>query len=102
MILIKKKSPSFPLDKGEGTTSLKIRVLRQRIIENFIVDFYISSHKLVIEIDGESHYEDWAQEYDEQRTDILEWLGLKVLRYTNHEVMNNFDWVCEDILYKLR
>jgi very-short-patch-repair endonuclease len=76
--------------------------LRQRPIDNFIVDFYVPKYKLVIEIDWDSHYEDWVQEYDQERTAILEWLWLKVLRYTNYEVMNNFEWVCEDILRKLK
>ena len=45
------KTPSIPLDKGEETPSLKVRVLRQRPIDNFIVDFYVPKYKLVIEID---------------------------------------------------
>ena len=48
------------------------KVYRQRIINNFIVDFYIPDFKLVIEIDGESHFTENALDYDEDRTKILE------------------------------
>lgn len=75
-----------------------IRILRQRPIDNFIVDFYIPKLKLVIEIDWESHFDDQWKAYDVERTHILEWLWLKVIRFTNEEVMKNFDGVCESIL----
>ena len=48
------------------------KVYRQRIINNFIVDFYIPDFKLVIEIDGESHFTENALDYDTDRTKILE------------------------------
>lgn len=70
------------------------RFLRQRVIDNFIVDFYCSELSLVIELDGDSHYEDWAPEYDAERTEILEWYGLRVIRFTNNEVYHNFEGVC--------
>lgn len=74
------------------------RFLRQRVIDNFIVDFYCSELSLVIELDGDSHYEDWAQEYDEERTEILEWYGLTIIRFTNDEAYHNFEGVCEKII----
>lgn len=75
----------------------RYKFLRQRVIDNYIVDFYCSELNLVIELDGDSHYEDWAQEYDEERTSILEWYGLKVIRFTNYEVYDSFEWVCDRI-----
>lgn len=88
-----------PLNKGGETALLSggIRVLKQKPIQNFIVDFYIPKLKLVIEIDWESHFEGNAVVYDEERTVILEWLWLKVIRFTNKEVMENFEWVCREI-----
>ena len=83
-------------------TSAKLRVYRQRPIDNFIADFYIPKHLLVIEINWESHYEDGASEYDKERTDILEWYWLKIVRFTNKEVMNEFEWVCEEIWKHLK
>lgn len=75
----------------------KHKFLRQRVIDNYIVDFYCSELSLVIELDGDSHYEDGAQEYDAERTEVLEWYELKVIRFTNEEVYNNFEGVCEYI-----
>ena len=49
--------------------------------------------KLVIEIDGDSHYRENAQEYDSQRTEILQGYGLKVIRFTNQEVLHNLEGV---------
>lgn len=65
------------------------RVYRQRPIENFIVDFYCPKLKLVIEIDGETHYTENAQEYDRERTRVLQGYGLKVIRFKNDDVLNN-------------
>ena len=77
--------------------TLKIRFLRQRPIDNFIVDFYCAKLKLVIEIDGETHFTNEAKIYDAQRTLILQGYELKVIRFTNEEVFKNFEGVCEYI-----
>ena len=73
------------------------RVFRQRPIDQYIVDFYIPKYKLVIEIDGDTHYERKVIIYDEQRTKILQKYNLRVIRFTNEDVLNNFDSVCESI-----
>jgi very-short-patch-repair endonuclease len=69
------------------------RVYRQRPIDNFIVDFYCPKLKLVIEIDGESHASKNAQDYDKERTQILQSYGLKVIRFKNDDVLSNFTGV---------
>jgi very-short-patch-repair endonuclease len=74
------------------------RVLRQRPIDYFIVDFYCAALQLVIEVDGEVHESTEAQGYDGERTNILAGYGLKVLRVTNAAVMGDFDRVCQRIL----
>ena len=74
-----------------------IKVYKQRIIGEYIVDFYCASAKLVIEIDGSQHYEDTGKAYDTQRTAYLESLGLKVIRYSNRDINSSFDAVCEHI-----
>jgi very-short-patch-repair endonuclease len=51
----------------------------------------------VIEIDGENHFTDDGKVYDEERTRVLEWLWISVLRFTNEEVMSDFESVCEKI-----
>ncbi len=75
-------------------SNTKFRIYKQRPIQNFIVDFYVPKFKLIIEIDWESHFDNQGIVYDEERTQILEWFWLKVLRFTNKEIMKNFDWVC--------
>jgi len=74
--------------------TFKYRVLRQRPIDNYVVDFYCAQLKLVIEIDGDTHFSNEGQNYDEARTKILEGYGLRVLRFTNDEVLNKFEAVC--------
>ena len=75
------------------------RFLRQRLISDYILDFYCSKLKLCIEIDDFSH--DWKWEYDEIRTKYLNSLWIKVIRYTNKDVDNNLDWVVMDLNEKL-
>jgi len=77
--------------------SFKFRILRQRPIAHFIVDFYCAALKLVIEVDGDSHFTDQGKAYDLERTSILEGYGLRVVRFTNDEVLNNFEGVCQQI-----
>jgi very-short-patch-repair endonuclease len=70
---------------------------RQKTIENYIVDFYCHSKKLVIEVDGSQHYAGDGLEYDQVRTNLLEGLGLRVMRFTNAEVIDSFGEVCAEI-----
>ena len=74
-----------------------LKMYKQRIIGNYIVDFYCASAKLVIEVDGSQHYEVSGMEYDIARTRYLESLGLKVVRYSNREINCYFCEVCEQI-----
>ena len=76
-------------------------VNRQKIFGDYIVDFYIPSCKLVIELDGAQHTEPQAAEYDAHRTAYLQSIGCRVLRYGNNAVDANFAGVCEDILQKI-
>ncbi len=78
--------------------TLPITVNRQKVIGNYIVDFYIATAKLVIELDGSQHYEDSGIENDTKRDEFLNNLGIKVLRYSNLDVNQRFESVCQDIL----
>ncbi len=80
---------------------LPITVNRQKVIGNYIADFYCANAKLIIEIDGTQHYEDEGIKSDKKRDEFFKELGIKVLRYSNEDVNNNFDGVCEDILRRL-
>ncbi|TRT97231.1 endonuclease domain-containing protein [Microcystis aeruginosa] len=77
--------------------NFKFKVLRQRPIDHFIVDFYCPSLKLVIEIDGDTHFTDEGKAYDKERTARLESYELKVIRFTNSQVLRNFEAVCEQL-----
>ena len=68
---------------------------RQRIIGNYIVDFYVKTLGLVVEIDGESH--DTKQEYDMKRTIFRENLGLKVFRITDWDIKHNLTAAMKDL-----
>ncbi|MCZ2207812.1 endonuclease domain-containing protein [Cylindrospermopsis raciborskii] len=94
-----RKKATIPEQKlwQEYLRFLKPRFLRQRPIDNFIVDFYCASCQLVIEIDGDSHFTQEGQKYDFERTKILEGYGLTVVRFTNDQVMNHFERVCAEI-----
>jgi leucyl-tRNA synthetase len=59
---------------------------RQHPIDRFIIDFYCAEAKLLIEVDGASHLELEQMEYDKLRTEYLEELGYKVIRFTNDDV----------------
>ncbi len=76
---------------------LKCRVLRQRVIDHFIVDFYIPKLKLVIEVDGAVHDNADQKEYDKQRTLFIQSYDLEVIRFKNEEIMNNIKSVCGEI-----
>ena len=74
-----------------------VTVQRQKVIGPYIVDFYIASCKLVIELDGCQHGESAQLIKDEQRDAFLAAQGLTVLRYTNQQIKHSFRDVCEDI-----
>ena len=67
---------------------------RQKIIAHYIVDFYCAKPKLVIEIDGTSY--EGKVEYDKNRDEVLNSLGLKVIHYNDLMVLNNFHFVEKD------
>ncbi len=71
-----------------------VRFLRQKVIDNYIVDFYCAKAKLVIELDGGQHYEKTARRYDKIRTERIETHALTVIRIPNNEVNENFEGVC--------
>lgn len=74
-----------------------IRFQRQKAIDNFIVDFYSYKAKLVIELDGSQHYTPDGKANDNERTKILEDMGLTVIRFSNIMVDTHFQYVCNEI-----
>jgi very-short-patch-repair endonuclease len=73
------------------------KFFRQYGIGEYIADFYSSQLKLVIEIDGDSHFTDEAVEYDKIRTQFFNSLGIEVIRFTNENVIRNI----EGVIYRI-
>ena len=71
-----------------------IKIYKQRIIGNYIADFYCNAARIVIEIDGAQHFTPEGKLHDETRTETLNRYGLEVLRFTNSDVDYRFDAVC--------
>src|SRR5688572_12884380 len=82
----------------EFLSGLPVKFTRQKPLGHYIADFYCASRLLVIELDGDSHYNDRGQRYDAARTAALEKEGIRVLRLTNTEVMQDFEGACATIL----
>ena len=68
---------------------------RQYSVGMYIVDFYCPALKLAIEIDGDTHFQAGAGEYDRTRREFIEGFGIRFLRFTNAEVCGNLDGVME-------
>ena len=81
---------------------LPVTVHRQKILDNYIVDFYIASAKIVIELDGSQHYDPENIIKDAQRDAHLRGIGCTVLRYSNADINLRFNSVCEDIYNHLQ
>ena len=79
-----------------------VRFQRQKTIGGFIVDFYCHYAKLVIELDGSQHYTDDGKAYDAERTSILEKYGLSIMRFSNNDIDNKFQAVCNMIDQKIK
>ena len=77
--------------------SYPVRFLRQKVIDNYIVDFYCHSARLIIELDGSQHYEENGLLKDKIRTERIKQRNLTVIRIPNNEVNKNFKGVCQYI-----
>ena len=71
-----------------------VKWYRQRPVDSYIVDFYCSKAKLVVELDGSQHYQPDGIEADQLRTERLMQYGLEVLRFSNSDVRMHFYEVC--------
>jgi very-short-patch-repair endonuclease len=76
----------------------RVRFRRQHPVDIFVVDFYCHELKLAIEIDGSIHLEKEVSEYDVGRTHDIEKFGIKILRFTNDEVLNDINAVINKTL----
>ena len=81
----------------EFLRSYPVRFLRQKVLGNYIADFYCAGAKLVIELDGSQHYEENQMRKDNERSEFLKGYDVTVIRIPNNEVNKNFTGVCEYI-----
>jgi very-short-patch-repair endonuclease len=84
--------------RGSRFEGAKFR--RQAPFDRYVVDFYCHAAKLVVQFDGKQH--EWFADYDAGRTEILERLGIRVIRFTNDEVCNDLDAPLARIRAELR
>ena len=77
--------------------SYPVRFSRQKVLGNYIADFYSAEAKLIIELDGSQHYEPSYAQKDDERTAFLKGYGLTVIHIPNNEIGRNFCSVCEHI-----
>ena len=83
--------------RGDNLQGVNFR--RQHALGNYIVDFVSIKRKLVIELDGSQHLE--QEEYDTERTKFLQSMGYTVIRFWNHQIMNEMDNVIKTIEFAL-
>jgi very-short-patch-repair endonuclease len=76
---------------------MELKFNRQTGIGSYVADFYCSEKKLVIELDGSQHFEEAVLEYDKKRTEYFESLGMKVIRFSNGDILMNIDEVMQNI-----
>ncbi len=70
---------------------------RQYSIDDYILDFYSPEYKLGIEADGGQHYTDDIKKQDEFRAKELAKIGVQILRFSNTDILNNIEGICEEI-----
>ena len=75
---------------------------RQYSLGSYVVDFFCPECMLAIELDGQHHYEIWRHDHEAQRTQFIEGLGVRILRFENRALLENLDGVLETIRQAVR
>jgi len=86
--------------KGKKMQGYKFR--RQYGVGPYVLDFYCPELKLAIEIDGDSHFQAGAEEYDRDRQALIEKLGIRFLRFTNSDVYESLNGVLEKVAHAVQ
>ena len=89
-------------EKLRNRTVFKVKFRRQHPIGIFIVDFYCHELKLAIEIDGGIHLRKDIIEYDDGRSHDIEKYGIRILRFTNDEILSDLTKVLDEIARVIR
>src|ERR1700741_3025081 len=75
----------------KGRQFLRCKFRRQFSVGAFVIDFYSPEIKLGIELDGDTHYQEGAREYDHERQTFIESFGIKIIRFLNDDIYENLD-----------
>jgi very-short-patch-repair endonuclease len=81
----------------KGRQMLQCKFRRQFSVGAFVLDFYSPEIRLGIELDGDSHFQEGAREYDQERQAFIESFRIKIVRFLNSEIYENIDGVLESI-----
>ena len=79
-----------------------VKFRRQHPLDIFIADFYCHEFRLVIEVDGSIHLTKEQREKDKARSNELEKIGIKVIRFKNEDVFERLEWVLEQIKTRIK
>ena len=74
-----------------------IKFCRQKVLGNYVVDFYCAKAQIVIELDGSQHFEEFNAHKDAEREVDLRQFGVCIIRIPNNYIWNNFKGVCQYI-----
>lgn len=77
--------------------SYQPKFMRQKVLCNYIADFYCAKAKLAIELEGSGHFTEIKRNCDVLCTEAIEKLGIKVIRFNNNDVHHYFDVICSEI-----
>ena len=80
---------------------LPLTVHRQKVIDSYVVDFYVAAARLIIELDGSGHRTEKGAKQDQLRDYRLGEKGFQILRFSNLDIQKNFPSVCNEILSKI-
>ena len=83
--------------KLKGRQLLGCKFRRQYSVGSYVIDFFSAEVRLGIELDGDSHYEIGAHEYDQRRQRFIEAFGITLIRVLNTEIYENLYGVLEMI-----
>ena len=81
---------------------LGVPFYRQKPLGNYIVDFYCPASGLIVELDGDQHYTDEGRKKDIERDAYLRFAGLHTMRFYNHEVLGDIEWVIDRVVDYIR
>jgi very-short-patch-repair endonuclease len=91
------KQETILWDRLKNKQVLNQKFRRQHPLASYVLDFYCDYCKISIEIDGDHHDEKAQKEYDANRSEYLNSVGIFELRFNNKNIDNDLEWVMEEI-----